>query len=127
MPLTATLLIAELAPRKQRGMLVSINEVFIVGGILISFIINYICQGIFEDPWRYAFGFSVIPSIIQLIGFCVVPTSPRWLVSKRRYHDALITLIRCVVRALKWEINIKLTRLQIARGSRGSCFRVRRD
>lgn len=72
--------IAEVSPAHLRGRMVSINQLTIVMGILITNLVNYNLRNIGEDAWRWMFGLGVIPSVLFLIGASWLPESPRWLV-----------------------------------------------
>ncbi len=54
--------VAEVAPKKIRGTLVSIYQLTIVIGILISYLINYGLYGL-ENDWRWMFATGVVPSV----------------------------------------------------------------
>ena len=56
--------ISEIASPEKRGMLVSLNELGITVGILISFLVNYIFADT-ENGWRYMFGLSSVVAIAQ--------------------------------------------------------------
>ncbi|EDQ90746.1 uncharacterized protein MONBRDRAFT_15943, partial [Monosiga brevicollis MX1] len=70
--------ISEIAPAQSRGALVSLNEMGITLGILVSYIINYALIDT-REGWRYMFGISIVPAIIQGVGMLFLPRSPRWL------------------------------------------------
>jgi SP family xylose:H+ symportor-like MFS transporter len=72
------LYIAEISPAAIRGRNVAINQLTIVGGILITNLINYKLAVIGPDAWRWMFGLGVVPSLIFLIGVYFLPESPRW-------------------------------------------------
>lgn len=111
--MTVPLYIAELSPASQRGMLISMNEVLIVFGILLSFLVNtllsyelygwdgnylrYSCLRKLEiiddnstspippvtngtnawnspeNAWRWSFGISAVPAVIQFLGLLFLP------------------------------------------------------
>ncbi len=70
--------VAEVAPAKNRGTLVSIYQLTIVLGILISYTINYGLHDI-ENNWRWMFATGVVPSVLFFTGLLFIPESPRWL------------------------------------------------
>lgn len=77
------LYIAEISPAKKRGMLVSMFQLMVTIGILVS----YFSDLLFADEaditcWRPMFYVGVIPALILLIGMYLMPESPRWLMSK---------------------------------------------
>jgi SP family arabinose:H+ symporter-like MFS transporter len=85
--------IAEIAPAEIRGKLVSINQLTIILGILLSTIVCYY----FGDPhnpesWRWMFGAAVVPSILFLFALFIIPESPRWLVKSHKYAKAVQVL-----------------------------------
>ena len=87
--------IAEMAPSRIRGSLVTTNNLFIAGGQAFAAIL----AGAFgmipgSAGWRLMLGVAAIPSAIQFIGFLFIPESPRWLVSKARDEDARDSLKR---------------------------------
>ncbi|PVD25153.1 hypothetical protein C0Q70_15651 [Pomacea canaliculata] len=91
--MTVPVYVAEAAPPDIRGRLVTLNQLFITIGILISSII----AGAFHEVpegWRYMLGLAAIPGVIQFIGFMFLPESPRWLISKGRTEDARKVLQR---------------------------------
>ncbi|XP_048581907.1 solute carrier family 2, facilitated glucose transporter member 10-like isoform X2 [Nematostella vectensis] len=73
--------ISEIAPAKYRGMLVSLNELGICSGLLAAYLVNYIFINL-PAGWRYMFGLSGVPALIQGIGMYFLPMSPRWLIVK---------------------------------------------
>jgi sugar porter (SP) family MFS transporter len=73
--------VAEVAPRKIRGRLVSIYQLTIVIGILISYLINYALYGV-ENDWRWMFATGIVPSVLFFLGLFAIPESPRWLYLK---------------------------------------------
>ncbi len=71
------LYIAEIAPADRRGALVSLNQLMITIGILLSYIVGVIFTPI--EGWRFMFGVALIPALILFIGMFGLPESPRWL------------------------------------------------
>lgn len=93
--LVAPLYIAEIAPRKLRGRLVTFNQLNIVLGISIAYFTNYFIQLGIEDPdlnWRWMLGIGVIPAFLYFIFLFMVPRSPRWLLQKERDSEAMAVL-----------------------------------
>jgi len=78
----APLYISEISPSKVRGSLVSMYQLFIVTGILISYFINYLLRGIGDDNWRWMFASGAIPSFLFFVVLFFIPESPRYLVRK---------------------------------------------
>eukprot|EP00271_Cylindrocystis_brebissonii_P018204 TRINITY_DN5052_c0_g2_i2.p1 TRINITY_DN5052_c0_g2~~TRINITY_DN5052_c0_g2_i2.p1 ORF type:complete len:393 (-),score=80.94 TRINITY_DN5052_c0_g2_i2:420-1598(-) len=83
----ASVYIAEVAPCKIRGILVSLSEVFIVLGILVGYVLATFFIGI-EHGWRYMFGASLPPAALMAIGmFFLLPPSPRWLLLRANQSE----------------------------------------
>lgn len=81
---------AELAPPSSRGLLVSLGEVFINFGILIGYICSYALKGLPEGSnWRWMLAIGGAPAVIMGLGVFGMPESPRWLVMKGRFQEAL--------------------------------------
>lgn len=77
---TAPLYLAEIAPKRIRGMLVSLNQLAITIGIVFSYLINYYFSVTGQWPWML--GLGVVPAIILLLGTIFLPESPRWMILK---------------------------------------------
>jgi MFS transporter, SP family, xylose:H+ symportor len=88
------LYIAEVAPAKTRGRMVSINQLTIVIGILITNLVNYYLRNNGTDAWRWMVGFGAIPSGIFLLGATWLPESPRWLLKERKDAKAETVLAK---------------------------------
>src|ERR1700728_3652793 len=65
--------IAEIAPARNRGTLVSMNQMAIVVGILIAYLVNWGFAGFGESSWRWMLGIAVIPALILFFGLLGVP------------------------------------------------------
>ncbi|WP_298363731.1 sugar porter family MFS transporter [uncultured Lutibacter sp.] len=78
--LIAPIYIAEIAPPKLRGSLVSLNQLNIVIGISVAYFSNYFLKDIEFESWRWMLGVEAIPAFIYFIALFVVPKSPRWLI-----------------------------------------------
>jgi sugar porter (SP) family MFS transporter len=85
--------VAEVAPPKNRGMLVAIYQLAIVMGILCSFLINYSLHDI-DNNWRWMFATGVIPSVLFFVGLFFIPESPRWLYKAGKEKESLKVLTR---------------------------------
>jgi sugar porter (SP) family MFS transporter len=82
------LYIAEISPARIRGLLVSVNQLAIVSGILLSYSVNYALTGVGPANWRWMFASAAVPSLFFLLALFFVPESPRWLVQKGREAEA---------------------------------------
>lgn len=86
----APLYISEISPAKYRGGLVSLNQLAITIGILISYIVDYFFAP--HAQWRWMFAAGIIPAIIFFIGMLFLPDSPRWIANKGHAQKALAVL-----------------------------------
>lgn len=80
--------IAEISPARIRGRNVSINQLTIVIGILVTNLVNYILAKNGPEAWRWMFGVGIIPSICFLLGVFWLPESPRWLLKAGKADKA---------------------------------------
>src|SRR5215208_7174013 len=86
------LYIAEIAPADRRGGLVSLNQLMITIGILLSYIVGVIFTPI--EGWRWMFGVALLPALILGIGMFTLPESPRWLFEHGQLEKARAVLGR---------------------------------
>jgi MFS transporter, SP family, galactose:H+ symporter len=88
----APLYISEIAPVDIRGKLVSINQVALTSGIVISYLVDYAFAG--SQAWRWMFAMAVIPAAAFGIGLIFIPDSPRWLAGRGHLDQARAVLKR---------------------------------
>ena len=86
--------IAELAPAKYRGTLVSLNQLAVVVGILVAFFSNYLLFDTGVNNWRWMFLVMAAPAVLLFFSLFWVPESPRWLVAHLQNDEALRILIK---------------------------------
>ena len=96
--------ISEIAPAKYRGMLTSIQQVAIIGGLFSAFVSNYYLANIAGssttilwldfEAWRWMFWIELIPAILFLVTLMFIPESPRYLVMKKKNSQAIQVLAR---------------------------------
>jgi SP family galactose:H+ symporter-like MFS transporter len=87
------LYLAEIAPARDRGAIVSLNQLCITGGILVSYLVGYALASATEG-WRWMLVLGAVPGIVLSVGMLVLPESPRWLAGHGRMPDAESVLQR---------------------------------
>ncbi|MGZ2370322.1 sugar porter family MFS transporter [Ancylomarina sp. YFZ004] len=98
----APMYIAEIAPPKMRGRMVSLNQLNIVLGISVAFFTNYIILQLGKSNagwaeifqfnnynWRWMLALEALPAIIYFVFLFFVPRSPRWLAMNGLDDEAL--------------------------------------
>lgn len=92
--------IAEIAPAKIRGQLVTVYQLAIVVGIMVVFFVNAGIAEIGTDSWnvqygwRWMFASETLPAVLFFLLLLPVPESPRWLTKQGRDDEAKATLTR---------------------------------
>jgi sugar porter (SP) family MFS transporter len=92
--IVSPLYISEVAPPRIRGALVSVNQLAIVTGILLSYFASWALVGAGPSNWRWMFATGALPAVVFFIFVLGVPESPRWLVKQGREAEALGILDR---------------------------------
>ena len=84
---TIPLYISECSTVEMRGVLVTMNNVAITGGQLVAALV---CGGLSSTSggWRFMLGAAALPASVQLLGFAIMPESPRYLVARGRMAEA---------------------------------------
>ncbi|XP_054787459.1 sugar transporter ERD6-like 16 [Prosopis cineraria] len=82
--------IAEIAPKNLRGGLATTNQLMIVIGASVSFLLGSVIA------WRALALAGLVPCISLLIGLCFIPESPRWLakVGHEKEFQAALRILR---------------------------------
>ncbi len=97
------LYIAEVAPPKARGKLVSVSQLLITIGIVIAYLIDFAFAP--SSNWRAMFALAAIPGLALALGMYFMPESPRWLVSKDKINTAISVLKEIRDSGVENEIN----------------------
>jgi SP family galactose:H+ symporter-like MFS transporter len=86
------LYISEMSPSRMRGSLVSLNQLAITIGIVVSYLVDFSLSAF--QAWRYMLGLAAIPAIILGIGMLPLPDTPRWLINHNEADKARKVLKR---------------------------------
>ena len=110
--------IGEVSPAAIRGKMVSWNQFAIIFGQLVVYFVNFLILGSHTNPviesigqglsrvsaasdpwtiasgWRYMFGSEAVPAALFTVLICLVPETPRYLVSVGDDEGALRVLTR---------------------------------
>lgn len=92
----APVYIAEIAPAKNRGKLVAIQQLNIVIGFSVAYFSNYYLLKIMaidtlvtpDNAWRWMLGIELLPAVLYMLLLFLIPKSPRWLYLKQRRKEA---------------------------------------
>ncbi|GEQ70978.1 hypothetical protein JCM33374_g4659 [Metschnikowia sp. JCM 33374] len=85
--LIAPLMLSELAPSKYRGRLIVTNCIFITGGQLVAYFVNWGLTRV-AHGWRVSVGLCMVPAVVQSVLFFFLPDTPRYYVIKGDYARA---------------------------------------
>ncbi|KAL0955572.1 hypothetical protein HGRIS_001810 [Hohenbuehelia grisea] len=89
------LYMAEISPPEVRGSLMALEQFAIVLGVVFGFWTGYFTRAIPGSwSWRIPLGIQIIPGIILALGCIFLPPSPRLLVARGRFEEALQSLGR---------------------------------
>lgn len=87
------LYIAEVSPASSRGMFVSMFQLMITVGLLVSYLSDlYFADESSLSCWRPMFYVGMIPAVILFVGMLLVPPSPRWLMLVGKEKECLSVL-----------------------------------
>ncbi|CAE6109293.1 unnamed protein product [Arabidopsis arenosa] len=78
--------IAEISPKNLRGGLTTLNQLMIVIGSSVSFLIGSLIS------WKTLALTGLAPCIVLLLGLCFIPESPRWLAKAGREKEFRVAL-----------------------------------
>ena len=92
----APMYISEIAPAKNRGMLVALFQFNLVFGILLAYLSNYLIDAAgWSHGWRWMLGVEALPALIYTLLVLRIPESPRWLIAiKNDFAQARSVLSR---------------------------------
>jgi sugar porter (SP) family MFS transporter len=85
--------IAEIAPARIRGTLVTMQQMAIVIGILLANVVSGLLVEVSHN-WQWMFASAAVPAFLLLIALFTVPESPRWLAKQGLDQHALDILAR---------------------------------
>ena len=90
---TVPIYISESAPAASRGTLITAMTCV---GTLGTVVAGLTCGAMSEvrEGWRWMFGLGAVPAALQLVGFALMPESPRLLVARGRDEAARDVLAR---------------------------------
>ena len=107
---TVPLYISECSPADKRGELLTVNNIAITGGQLVAAVTCGLLSGV-SGGWRWMLGLAAVPAIIQLLGFVMMPETPRHLVTRGRMEEAerVLTSLRSTHHPLRDELEDMVT------------------
>lgn len=88
--------IAEIAPARIRGRLVTMNQLAIVVGCISAIMAAYFLAEHLPEAscWRWMFATSLVPAVVLAVALFPLADTPRWLASQSRLGEAAAVLDR---------------------------------
>ena len=90
----APIYISEITTGANRGKLGGLYQFWLVFGILIAFVSNWLLKG-FDgaNDWRWMLGIEAVPALIYTLMVIKVPNSPRWLALQKKDDAAALAIL----------------------------------
>lgn len=87
---TVPLYISEVSPPAYRGSLCFLNDMMIpVGQMAAALLSTVFFHSEMANGWRLILLLGAVPALLMFLGILLQPESPRWLLSKDRYEEAM--------------------------------------
>ena len=92
--------ISEIAPARMRGALTTLNQIAILVGMVVVYIVNAQLASAGDDAWRIAsawrwmFASEAVPAVLFFLLVFGIPESPRWLRLRGEHGKADAVLAR---------------------------------
>ncbi|MFF9127871.1 sugar porter family MFS transporter [Streptomyces sp. NPDC014889] len=104
---TVPVYLSEVSPKEIRGRVLTLNQLMITSGILISYFINLAFSS--NGQWRGMFAVGAIPALIMVLGaLLLLSESPQWLILHGR-ADTARTVIASVSDETRADLLIEQT------------------
>ena len=93
----APIYISEITSKENRGKLGGLYQFWLVFGILIAFVSNWLLKG-FDgaNDWRWMLGIEAIPAFIYTAMVFTVPKSPRWLALHKKDDAGALKILEII-------------------------------
>lgn len=114
--LAAPLYLAEISPSRYRGSFVSLFQLAIAVGILVSFAVNYLFAA--SENWRWMFVMGIFPALVQMLALFFLPETPAWLF-KRGFEKHALLIIARLRRDTLWKKQVDAMKNAAAPQERG--------
>lgn len=90
----APIYISEITTSSNRGKLGGLYQFWLVFGIMIAFISNWLLKG-FDgaNDWRWMLGVEAIPALLYTLMVLKVPNSPRWLALQKKDDQGALEVL----------------------------------
>ena len=86
------LYLAEIAPARERGALVSFSQLAVTVGILVAYLVGYAFAA--DGAWRWMLGLGATPGVVLAVGMLMLPETPRWLAGHGHVDQARTALLQ---------------------------------
>jgi len=83
----------EVSPKAHRGCFVGLEDFFLVTGIALGYVFNYLLAGVAHD-WRLMLGIGALGPVVAMTFLMMpqLPESPRWVMLQGRREEAMMLL-----------------------------------
>ena len=108
--MTAPMFLAEVAPARIRGTIVSAFQLMITIGIMVSYMSDAAFGG--SGDWRWMIGVGVFPSLVALVGILLSPETPRWLTLNSNADKARDIIAKLQPESSPAEIDLIITEIE---------------
>ncbi|MCW2650927.1 MAG: transporter, sugar porter family [Mycobacterium sp.] len=85
---TVPVYLSEVSPTDVRGRMMTVNQLMLTSGILISYLVNLLFSH--SGNWRAMFAVGGVPALVMTAGaLWLLPESPQWLIMRGRTTAAI--------------------------------------